>query len=391
MTNFSIMGRRKSHISLPFIHEYPHSAPRSFRTSAITSLIILLLFASILLNAFYIGTCRFDDHQPEPLLFSKDRDAASNNGAKINREVVPLNKGAGADGAVKEGPNMDASPMSGEDTMDPSAAQVSHPDLLSDPIPTPPFPHLRDLVIVAGHAVYSAHQFDIDSIRADRSWVLEEFQKGGQVSTFLEHIKAGSNLAVKNEEALLVFSGGQTRKRAGMRSEAQSYYEIAHALGYLPSEPSNLSDTPASPFSRAATEEYARDSYENLLFSLCRFYELTGMFPRSVTMVSFDFKRQRFVDLHRRALRFPLERFTYVGIDPERGTLGRVMGEKANSLGPFQEDLYGCHGRLREKKLTRNPFRRSHPYRHSCPSLVSLMTWCPENQAEVFPGPLPWD
>lgn len=51
-------------------------------------------------------------------------------------------------------------------------------------------------------------------------------------------------------------------------------------------------------------------------------------------------------------------RFTYIGIDPKQGTLRTMIGETLNSLGPFQEDLYGCHGKLREKKLQRNPFRR---------------------------------
>lgn len=47
-------------------------------------------------------------------------------------------------------------------------------------------------------------------------------------------------------------------------------------------------------YRRAVTEEYARDSYENLLFSFCRFHELTGTwrvetspfsFPRSFPLV----------------------------------------------------------------------------------------------------------
>lgn len=39
--------------------------------------------------------------------------------------------------------------------------------------------------------------------------------------------------------------------------------------------------------SRALTEEHARDSFENLLFSVCRFRELTGRYPQNIT-VSFD-------------------------------------------------------------------------------------------------------
>jgi hypothetical protein len=45
----------------------------------------------------------------------------------------------------------------------------------------------------------------------------------------------------------------------------------------------------------------ARDSLENLLFSLCRFNELSDSYPLDVTVVSFGFKKRRFEELHRRA------------------------------------------------------------------------------------------
>ena len=38
-------------------------------------------------------------------------------------------------------------------------------------------------------------------------------------------------------------------------------------------------------------EEFARDSYENVLFSIARFKELTGHPPRNVTVVGYEFKR----------------------------------------------------------------------------------------------------
>ena len=60
---------------------------------------------------------------------------------------------------------------------------------------------------------------------------------------------------------------------------------------------------------RVVSEEFARDSYENLLFSLCRFFEMTGRYPEKLTVVGFGFKEKRFTDLHRKAVRFPKERF----------------------------------------------------------------------------------
>ena len=64
---------------------------------------------------------------------------------------------------------------------------------------------------------------------------------------------------------------------------------------------------------RAATEAFARDSFENLLFGLCRFKECVGRYPDTVTIVSWGFKATRF-GLHREAIRWPASRFTFVGI-----------------------------------------------------------------------------
>ncbi|CAG8656283.1 1296_t:CDS:2, partial [Acaulospora morrowiae] len=203
-----------------------------------------------------------------------------------------------------------------------------------------PHPELRDLVIVAGHAIFIGNDFD--KMDRDEGWILEEFQKGGgHVKTFIEHIRKGVELVIDNKEALLIFSGGQTRPSAGPRSEAQSYWEIACSLDVFPKDHSNI-----------ITEEYARDSYENLAFSICRFHEFTGHYPRNITVVGFQFKQRRFIELHRAALKFPIERFNYVGIDLD----DKVLFDKA--FYQFQEDLYGCHGKLRQKKLHRNPFRR---------------------------------
>ena len=70
--------------------------------------------------------------------------------------------------------------------------------------------------------------------------------------------------------------------------------------------------TPTSP-----TEDDALDSYQNLLFSIARFHEYTGRWPARITVVGYEFKRRRFTELHRAALRWPAARFDYVGIDAE--------------------------------------------------------------------------
>ncbi|CAI2162986.1 13000_t:CDS:2 [Funneliformis geosporum] len=262
-------------------------------------------------------------------------------------------------------------------------------------LPDASHPELKDLIIVAGHAIYLGNNQGGDE-KEDENWILEEFQKGGQVKTFINHIKKGVELVKENEEALLIFSGGQTRPSAGPRSEAQSYYALAQSLNLLSNtnftSTTNTSTNNYPLITRIITEEYARDSYENLLFSICRFNEYTNNYPRYITVIGFQFKNKRFVELHRFALKFPLNRFKYIGIDPDNTSpLGRFVGENVNSMGPFQRDLYGCHGKLLEKKLNRNPYRRSHPYQISCPELSSLFNYCPENQNQLFPDKLPWE
>lgn len=59
---------------------------------------------------------------------------------------------------------------------------------------------------------------------------------------------------------------------------------------------------------RMITEEYARDSHENLIFSICRFSEMTGNYPDQITVVGFEFKRKRFEDIHRYSISYPIEK-----------------------------------------------------------------------------------
>lgn len=147
---------------------------------------------------------------------------------------------------------------------------------------------------------------------------------------------------------------------------------------------------------RVFAEEFARDSYENLLFSICRFHEITAAYPRHITVVGFGFKTRRFVDLHRRAIRFPAANFVYVGIDPPGADLGELERlEGVNAVVHFEEDPYGCRsGVLVGKRAARNPFRRMHGYAETNPGLLALMNWCPEPGSEgrwFEDEGLPWD
>lgn len=240
---------------------------------------------------------------------------------------------------------------------------------------------LTHLVIVCGHAVLTTHEaLTQENLAHDKAWALEPFQKG-QVGTFVAHIEKGIELAARDERALLLFSGGMTRSGAGPRSESQSYWEVADAL--------NWRGTPAVR-ERALTEDHAHDSLENVLFSLCRFREVTGRYPERISLVSFDFKRTRFETMHRRALRWPLARFTYAGVDPAGGVSKAVRdGELLNSAALFEHDPYGClDPHLTRKREQRNPFHDVSGYPKECPELEELFEYCSD---ALFPGALPWE
>jgi len=280
------------------------------------------------------------------------------------------------------------------------------------------------LVVVAGHSVLVSGDL-ANAGRSDSVWYLYDYQRHrGLPRAIVSHVQAGVRIAAEDERALLVFSGGETRALTGPNSEGGSYFRVADALDLWDgrdafakedggdgrrSETTSaaaaaggdeaVGDGGATPpprstvRARTVTEEYATDSFENLLFSICRFREITGSYPRKISLVSFSFKRLRFETLHAEALRWPLDRFDYVGVDPPASTGFDLEesseGERNNSLQPFREDPYGCHTEvLQRKRRERNPFARKAPYELTCPEMRDLLLWC---GPELIPeGNVPW-
>ncbi|KAJ9166772.1 hypothetical protein P3X46_021475 [Hevea brasiliensis] len=241
-----------------------------------------------------------------------------------------------------------------------------------------PFAKLKNLVTVAGHSVYTSSS--CERVDKEDSWFLESYQRNpGQAATFVTHIQEGVEITAKDDRALLLFSGGETRKDAGPRSEAQSYWTVAESKGWFGNEEGVRW--------RALTEEHARDSFENLLFSVCRFRELTGTYPENITVVSYNFKKERFSHLHRSAIGFPDSRFFYYGTPTTSTSKEAALKGEALVRAQFQEDPYGCTGTLRRKKLGRDPFHRSIPYPNGCPEIEGLFRYC---GAGPYPGSLPW-
>jgi hypothetical protein len=59
------------------------------------------------------------------------------------------------------------------------------------------------LIIVTGHAILLRE----DDYLNDEAWVLESFQRGGQIRAFVDHIRKGVELAYKDPHSLLIFTG----------------------------------------------------------------------------------------------------------------------------------------------------------------------------------------
>ncbi|PSC70695.1 hypothetical protein C2E20_5810 [Micractinium conductrix] len=239
-----------------------------------------------------------------------------------------------------------------------------------------PAPHLRNLVLVACHSVYTG--LDFKHAEEQSSWFLLDYQQEvpGQIHSFVQHIQLGVHEAAADPDALLLFSGGKTRRDAGPRAEGEGYWLVAEAAKWYGSQGVR---------ERAFTEDKARDSFENLLFGLCRFYELTGHYPEFITVVGYDFKQRRFRDLHRTALRLPEEAFRYEGTPALNAAA--IQGEEA-TIAAFAADPYACSAALAAKRAQRDPFAAGGYDPSRCPHMAELLTYCGPQQ---YDGDLPWD
>ncbi len=226
-------------------------------------------------------------------------------------------------------------------------------------------------VVVAGHSVL----VDESRMEEDAGWALLDFQ-AGEARLYIGHVRRAVELASADPESLLIFSGGQSRAAAGPRSEGQSYWRVAGHFGWFGCPRVEA---------RAVTEEFSRDSFENLLFGICRFHECSGRWPAHVTLVSWGFKERRF-GMHREAIRWPAERFRYDGPNnPDE--LAQALASEAKAVKRYAADPYSSGPFFEAKRRERNPYRRQHGYTVSCPGIDPLLK---HRGPGVYSGPVPW-
>ncbi len=228
------------------------------------------------------------------------------------------------------------------------------------------------LILVAGHAV--PHHFD--RLDFDDGWFLKHFQ-AGEGRLYVEHVREGVRLAAEARGSVLLFAGGQTDAAAGPRSEGQGYWLIAEHFNWFGHPEVRR---------RASTEEFSLDSFLNVLYGLCRYRELTGAYPERTVAVGWKFKGRRF-DLHRAAVRYPAERFSYVGVNDPPRLQESIHFETVRREG-FAADPYGSEPEPTAKRDARNVFHRQHGYSISCPELAGLLE---HKGPALYAGPLPWD
>ncbi|RHZ53132.1 hypothetical protein CDV55_102673 [Aspergillus turcosus] len=207
--------------------------------------------------------------------------------------------------------------------------------------------------------------------------VIEPFQKG-ETPTFTAHVQAGLRALADDPNGLLVFSGGPTKKDRTDIAEGTSYHVRLSDSSHREAPSINIvqqnlaKDNDYFSYAsridpdRVIAETSATDSYQNVLFSLLRFRSYVGAYPKRITVVTHEFKRQRFVECHFPALGLRTSfsggegrascSTAVVGINPPEEVTplaSLISGEEKSGIGLWRRDPYGVGEELAAKRVKR--------------------------------------
>ena len=165
-------------------------------------------------------------------------------------------------------------------------------------------------------------------------------------------------------------------------------------------------------------ETHSTDSYQNILLSLLHYYRHalrqaerstsetsqdsnSSYFPSHVTIISHAFKRDRFMHLHVPAIRWPISRTTFVGIDPPEEVTPKSSleeGERERGWGVWSRDLYGVGPVLSAKRVNRGWTEEilieieASLEEGEFLILKGLLEWTGgKTGCEIYPNLLPWE
>lgn len=218
------------------------------------------------------------------------------------------------------------------------------------------------ILVIPCHSIYKGR----GTGRSPDDWYLAPFQyEGNDHLAWLEQLRRGISLLKSDPKACLIISGGKTKK-VGSISESFSYLNVVlqNRRDFLEDQEDLLD--------RIFLEEYARDLYENVAYSLKRFEQICGTQPQELTIIGYEFKRKRFMEYHVPAC-FD-KRAQYIGIDPrpdyseglaqwEAFYDQLAKNEYEHALRYFEKDPTGeSIDVLVRKKEGRNPYNTVAPY-----------------------------
>ncbi len=231
------------------------------------------------------------------------------------------------------------------------------------------------LIIVACHAVFREGCTTPERVELDSS---REGGYPGEGKFYRDHVKAGVVRAAGIPDSRIYFSGAATQSRLAGRAEGRSYWEVARDHGWW-----GHTEVEA----RAFYECSARDSFENLLYSIAAFRRDTGGWPDQLIVVGWEFKARRF-DLHRAAIKWPREKFEYCGVNNPAGeALAKAVHSEAALVAAVQRDLYLMGPEFVSKRELRSPFHTRHSYRGIDPALDRFFDFL---DSTSFRGDIPW-